>query len=265
MKIFRKIRMRLLGDGKSKRYFVYALGEVALIILGILIAMSISNWNEDQKDRVNERQYLTALVSDLDKDIDLSESAIQGNAVLLLGVYDLLEMLASPNEDENYWRTVFIHTVKDTYWYMSVDYSESTLGQLVNNNGIRLIQDEEVSNAILKYDQGLVLYKNQYAFLASYFHEMEETQKTLFDLRLARRAFIFLEEDHNNMTRPIEEFQAYIQEGDYRVNKDPNVLSSYYGDVLFYESNVKYFTELLCEQQRLAIDLRSLIESRYSL
>ncbi len=50
IKFFRKIRQQLLVQNKVSRYLLYALGEIVLVVLGILIALSINNWNEERKN-----------------------------------------------------------------------------------------------------------------------------------------------------------------------------------------------------------------------
>ena len=45
LKFFRKIRQKLLTDNKFSKYLIYALGEIVLVVIGILIALSINNWN----------------------------------------------------------------------------------------------------------------------------------------------------------------------------------------------------------------------------
>ena len=52
MKFFRKIRQNLLVENKKGKYFKYVIGEIVLVVIGILIALSISNWNEKRK--INE-------------------------------------------------------------------------------------------------------------------------------------------------------------------------------------------------------------------
>ncbi|PWI30909.1 hypothetical protein DI383_05595 [Flavobacteriaceae bacterium LYZ1037] len=49
IKFFRKIRYNLMETGKTGKYFKYAIGEIVLVVIGILIALSINNWNEDNK------------------------------------------------------------------------------------------------------------------------------------------------------------------------------------------------------------------------
>ncbi len=66
IKIFRKIRQRLLTEGNLKRYLIYAIGEILLVVIGILIALQINTWNEWRKDRIKEENILHDLVNEID-------------------------------------------------------------------------------------------------------------------------------------------------------------------------------------------------------
>ena len=61
IKFFSKIRYKLMETGKTGRYFKYAIGEILLVVIGILIALQINNWNESRKDRQIETKALVAL------------------------------------------------------------------------------------------------------------------------------------------------------------------------------------------------------------
>ena len=52
IKFFRKIRQNLLSEGKTGKYFKYAIGEIVLVVIGILIALQINNWNEGRKQEI---------------------------------------------------------------------------------------------------------------------------------------------------------------------------------------------------------------------
>ena len=65
IKFFRKIRQNLLSEGKTGKYFKYAIGEIVLVVIGILIALSINNWNENRKVKKQEAQIYTELKGDL--------------------------------------------------------------------------------------------------------------------------------------------------------------------------------------------------------
>jgi hypothetical protein len=62
-----------LSEGKFSKYLFYALGEIILVVIGILIAVSINNWNEDRKNAISEHQ----LISSLRKDMLLNQAELQ--------------------------------------------------------------------------------------------------------------------------------------------------------------------------------------------
>ncbi len=64
LRFFRKIRLKLFRENKVTHYLLYALGEIILIVIGILIAMEIGNWNEQRKIRQLELVYLEGLKSE---------------------------------------------------------------------------------------------------------------------------------------------------------------------------------------------------------
>ena len=66
IKFFRKIRYDLMGKNKTGKYFKYAIGEIILVIIGILIALSINNWNENRKLQNEELSLLHEVKSNLE-------------------------------------------------------------------------------------------------------------------------------------------------------------------------------------------------------
>jgi uncharacterized membrane protein YgaE (UPF0421/DUF939 family) len=66
--LFRKIRQSLLQQQKITQYLAYAIGEIFLVVIGILIALQINTWNELRKTRVYELKMLKELKSTLEKD-----------------------------------------------------------------------------------------------------------------------------------------------------------------------------------------------------
>ncbi|PHQ28451.1 DUF6090 family protein [Leeuwenhoekiella nanhaiensis] len=68
IKFFRKIRLKSLTENKFGKYLTYATGEIILVVIGILIALQINNWNEDQKLEAKTQNYYEQLLVDLDKD-----------------------------------------------------------------------------------------------------------------------------------------------------------------------------------------------------
>jgi hypothetical protein len=73
---FRKIRKKLADDNKPMKYMRYAIGEILLVVIGILIALQINNWNESKKLRIRETVLLTELKSNLNLNIENLENDI---------------------------------------------------------------------------------------------------------------------------------------------------------------------------------------------
>ena len=76
IKFFRKIRQTMIKENKVSKYVLYAIGEIILVVIGILIALQINNNNEIRKAREKELHYLTNIKSDLNLNIKEIESYI---------------------------------------------------------------------------------------------------------------------------------------------------------------------------------------------
>ena len=68
IKFFRTIRQQLLSENKFRKYLLYAIGEIVLVVIGILIALSINNWNEDQKKDISNTKFLKNLSYEIELD-----------------------------------------------------------------------------------------------------------------------------------------------------------------------------------------------------
>ncbi|MEK6152490.1 DUF6090 family protein [Flavobacteriaceae bacterium 3-367] len=69
IKIFRKTRQKFLAENKFSKYLVYAIGEIILVVIGILIALQINNWNESRKDDLQLQEYEQSLIGELRTDL----------------------------------------------------------------------------------------------------------------------------------------------------------------------------------------------------
>jgi len=65
IKFFRSIRQKLLTENKFSKYFIYAIGEIVLVVIGILIALSINNWSEGKKEIAKEQEVLESIFADI--------------------------------------------------------------------------------------------------------------------------------------------------------------------------------------------------------
>jgi len=71
-RLFRKIREEILSERKTRRYLDYAVGELILVVFGILIAIQINNWNEERLEQRQIADYAHALINDLERDLAMA-------------------------------------------------------------------------------------------------------------------------------------------------------------------------------------------------
>jgi len=68
IKFFRQIRRKLIDKGNLKRYLIYAIGEILLVMIGILLALQVNNWNESNRLAASKITYLKEIRNDLVQD-----------------------------------------------------------------------------------------------------------------------------------------------------------------------------------------------------
>jgi len=95
IKFFRNIRKSLLMENKTSKYLKYAIGEIILVVIGILIALQINNWNEERKQRNLEMDYYCQLFEDVSQDAIQVNYQIEKSEDRLSSANTMLEMLQS--------------------------------------------------------------------------------------------------------------------------------------------------------------------------
>lgn len=91
IRLFRKIRQRLLSEKSYSIYLLYASGEILLVIAGILLAFQIDNWGDQKKQNKTEQGYLVALKSEFTQNLSIAEESIRTYEDMLTATGQLLE------------------------------------------------------------------------------------------------------------------------------------------------------------------------------
>ncbi|MGB3608101.1 DUF6090 family protein, partial [Psychroserpens sp.] len=79
IKFFRHTRQRLIKKNRFSKYLLYAIGEIILVVIGILIALQINNWNENRKTSNSEITYLNALKTEFDQNQKKLQAVTKSN------------------------------------------------------------------------------------------------------------------------------------------------------------------------------------------
>lgn len=99
--LLQNIRRKLLTGNKVTTYLLYAFGEIILVVIGILVAVSIDNWNQEQKDLKAERELLSKVLKDLqtdDKNLQINKEAIKSISEFQQGCFDIILEKKEPAE-----------------------------------------------------------------------------------------------------------------------------------------------------------------------
>ena len=96
IKFFRKIRQKSLTENKFSRYLIYAIGEIILVVIGILIALSINNWNEQRKEIIQEQKILLQLKLEFNKNLEQLDEKISMRLDILQASTKLLRYIDKP-------------------------------------------------------------------------------------------------------------------------------------------------------------------------
>ncbi|MGI9552230.1 MAG: DUF6090 family protein [Aurantibacter sp.] len=92
------MRKSLLSEGKIGKYLKYAIGEIVLVVIGILIALQVNNWNELRKDRANEKLTVQTIYDELTQNLGYSTSVLSQIEARLSGAMTLMEFTANPDK-----------------------------------------------------------------------------------------------------------------------------------------------------------------------
>ncbi|MBK8448512.1 MAG: hypothetical protein IPO78_13735 [Saprospiraceae bacterium] len=146
IKFFRTLRQQLLSDNKFNKYLVYAIGEIILVVIGILIALQINNWNESEKSKHQEQIILKNILKDLESDkiglnkIIEARTSTANSAKTMVSYYEgvKIEKLSD----------YYFHFVNVMYWQFHHPRN-TTFEELVNSGNMSIIRNPKIKELLL--------------------------------------------------------------------------------------------------------------------
>ncbi len=175
---FRKTRKQLADDNKPSKYMRYAIGEIVLVVVGILIALQINNWNEEGKERAKELHYLENIKTDLYLNIEELDKYIATRTIAIESSNIVLEHFeGKPITDFG----VFNAHLINVYTWRKFFQSNNTFQELVNSGNLALISNDSIKSTLLnieslykvmkdeeahfRFDAEILLYEPSYGIL----------------------------------------------------------------------------------------------------
>ena len=168
IKIFRRIRYDLMDKNKTGKYFKYAIGEIILVVIGILIALQINNSNNQRIEKESDIKYLTNIRIDLNKDIKSLDYNIEFREKKSRGTQKIIEQInGMPIED----LTETTYNVINTLNQERFQPSNVTYNDLVSSGNMNLISNDSIK--LYLFELSLLYQKNIFG-LEHETHEYEE-------------------------------------------------------------------------------------------
>ena len=154
IKFFRRIRQQLLSENKTGKYMKYAIGEIILVVIGILIALQINNWNENRKENNIENKILVEISKGLKQDlidIKTNMSAHRAGLKACEYYYDIFTNKQVQTDSINYYYSYL------TRGYISIQNRSGY--ESLKSRGLELIKHDSLRNDIIN------LYEQDYPFI----------------------------------------------------------------------------------------------------
>ena len=155
IKFFRTIRKSLLMENKTSRYFKYAIGEIVLVVIGILIALQISIWNQQRKEQAKETKYLKSIQSDLKEQLQYITTQKKYELSYIEAANPVITYY---NKNGKFaFDTAFFENITMLNSRKTFITTDPTFIDLVSSGNINLISNDRLKKKIITYYQGLEL------------------------------------------------------------------------------------------------------------
>jgi len=145
IKFFRKIRYNLMSENKTSKYLKYAIGEILLVVVGILIALQINNWNENRKERSLESASLLGIKAELEHTLKELNSDIEDMDRSYKASKDVLQYInEKPVANDSMYEDFYDMTTFNYFFPKTSNYETLKSGGLNNirSDSIRLLITE---------------------------------------------------------------------------------------------------------------------------
>ena len=152
IKLFRTIRQKLLTENRVNKYFLYAIGEIVLVVIGILIALQINTWNEVKKELREEQKLLANLNDEFRENAETLDTTIKRSEDTNKKLNILLGLFGPKTKHDNNGDRLdkaIASCLNNAYW----DRTEFVLKDLENSGRLSKLSNQKLKNDLYKWSK----------------------------------------------------------------------------------------------------------------
>lgn len=176
IKFFRKIRQRLLNENKLNKYLLYAIGEIVLVVIGILIALSINNWNQDRIYNIERKYLISELLTEFENNLEQIKLMTNRNEFLIAKSDTIIDALANLNFPGDEKKLAELLAGRGVLNIATYNPSAGMMNSMSNTSNFQHINDKTLRRNLLNWsgavndmkENEIIAYENSRVTLPDY-------------------------------------------------------------------------------------------------
>lgn len=149
--LFRQLRQKLIDSGSLTKYLLYATGEILLVVIGILIALQVNNWNEDRIEKAEATEFRLRLLDDLYEEIALMDAVIEYANIVHEHADGAINVFESGDITDGESTDSFLIDLYQASQIQEVSQPNATYQELLSSGKIGLIRNDSLRSTIINY------------------------------------------------------------------------------------------------------------------
>jgi len=195
--LLRKIRQKLMQKNKFTTYLLYAIGEIVLVVIGILIAVSLNNWNQTRKERQQEKFILSQLKKEIAANAKYIAVDIQNNTRSLNSAIAMVKVLQDKQLEQQ--PALVDSLMAGIYAISGFDPITGFINDVINTGKLEIITDDSIRSQLANWEYVFLDYKDDYNIRNS----------------LLFRELVPYVQKHYPLVNLLPSYNDYVRSGDY--------------------------------------------------
>ncbi len=172
IKFFRKIRRRLLSEKKFSKYLIYAIGEIVLVVIGILIALQVNNLNEERKLTLQLNKINQNLIQEFEANQNALNTAMKGLDWTKRGGLEILSLIGK--SDKELMNTNIDSLIETSLFWPTWKPTNFVLNELKSTGKLSLLENSKIKDLLFEYER-------QSEYVTDWNRRMEKSSQDIID------------------------------------------------------------------------------------